>query len=234
MRRTTDRPKVLHALGLFATAAAILGPALAWLRLVPAMAGFLLLSLGGLLAIVVAVSTGVQALRGRETRLGGVVAVVVAVVFIVAAARGAGPPMINDYTTDLADPPAFRHAQALPPNAGRNLTYPASFAEMQRTCCADLQPLRLSVPPEAALSRARGVAERMPAWHITIVDTDSFEAIATSRVFGFQDDIVIRVRPDSAGASRVDMRSKSRDGKGDRGVNAARIRAYMVELARAQ
>src|SRR2546422_10967391 len=109
MRRTTDRPKVLHALGLFATAAAILGPALAWLRLVPAMAGFLLLSLGGLLAIVVAVSTGVQALRGRGTRLGGGAAVVVARVVIGAAAPGGGPPPVHDFTTDPAHPPAFPH-----------------------------------------------------------------------------------------------------------------------------
>src|SRR2546427_10755176 len=109
MRRTTDRPKVLHALGLFATAAAILGPALAWLRLVPAMAGFLLLSLGGLLAIVVAVSTGVQALRGRGTRLGGVAAVGVAVGFLVGAARGGRPPLIHDYPADPAEPPALRH-----------------------------------------------------------------------------------------------------------------------------
>jgi len=39
------------------------------------------------------------------------------------------------------------------------------------------------------------------------------------------------VRPDPAGGSRVDMRSKSRDGKGDRGVNAARIRAFETVLA---
>src|SRR2546427_11692353 len=105
MRRTTDRPKVLHALGLFATAAAILGPALAWLRLVPAMAGFLLLSLGGLLAIVVAVSTGVPALRGRGNPLGGGAAVGVARGFLRAAARGARPPLIHGSTTDPARPP---------------------------------------------------------------------------------------------------------------------------------
>jgi uncharacterized protein (DUF1499 family) len=234
MARTTGRPTILHALGLIATAAAILGPALAWLRLVPPLMGFALLVLGGLLAIIVAVSTGVQAIRGRETRLGGVVAVVVAVVFIVAAALGARPPMMNDYTTDLADPPAFHHAQTLGPNVGRDFAYPRAFAEMERTCCADLQPLRLSVPPDAALARARRVAERTLSWRITYADADSFEAISTSRLFGFQDDIVIRVRPDGASASRVDMRSKSRDGKGDRGVNAARIRAFMAELARAQ
>jgi len=62
----------------------------------------------------------------------------------------------------------------------------------------------------------------------------ALEAVATSRLFGFQDDIVVRVRPEGEGGSRVDVRSKSRDGKGDRGVNAARIRSFMAELARAQ
>jgi uncharacterized protein (DUF1499 family) len=56
------------------------------------------------------------------------------------------------------------------------------------------------------------------------------EAVATSRLFHFRDDIAIRVRADGGGGSRVDMRSKSRVGQGDLGVNAARIRAYMAEL----
>ena len=54
--------------------------------------------------------------------------------------------------------------------------------------------------------------------------------IATTRLFGFHDDIAIRIRPDGAQGSRVDVRSKSRDGKGDIGANAARIRAFVGEL----
>ncbi len=49
------------------------------------------------------------------------------------------------------------------------------------------------------------------------------EATDTSRMFRFVDDIAVRIRPDGTG-SRVDVRSKSREGKGDLGVNAARIR----------
>jgi uncharacterized protein (DUF1499 family) len=72
----------------------------------------------------------------------------------------------------------------------------------------------------------------MPSWTITQADpgAGTIEAVATTRVFGFQDDIVIRVRPDGDGASRVDMRSKSRDGQGDIGTNAARIRAFVGNL----
>jgi uncharacterized protein (DUF1499 family) len=88
------------------------------------------------------------------------------------------------------------------------------------------------MPPAEAFARARRVAESMPAWTITAADAanGTIEAVATTRLFGFQDDIAIRVRPDGAGASRVDVRSKSRDGQGDLGANAARIRAYVSTL----
>ena len=55
------------------------------------------------------------------------------------------------------------------------------------------------------------------------------EAIATSRWFGFRDDIVIRIRPDGSG-SKVDIRSKSRVGRSDLGVNAERIREFVARL----
>jgi uncharacterized protein (DUF1499 family) len=58
------------------------------------------------------------------------------------------------------------------------------------------------------------------------------EATDTTRWFGFKDDVVIRVRPHEAG-SRVDVRSKSRVGRGDAGTNAARIREFRSELSRA-
>jgi uncharacterized protein (DUF1499 family) len=48
-------------------------------------------------------------------------------------------------------------------------------------------------------------------------------------VFNFRDDFVIRIRPQRSG-TRVDMRSRSREGKTDLGVNAARIRAFLGEL----
>jgi uncharacterized protein (DUF1499 family) len=141
-------------------------------------------------------------------------------------------PAINDFTTDVSDPPAFRHAGSLPANAGRDLSYPASFAALQQSCCADLRPARLAVGPDEGFARARRAAETMPAWTITRAEpeTGTIEAVATTRVFGFQDDIAIRVRPDGAGKSRVDMRSKSRDGRGDIGANAARIRAYVAAV----
>jgi uncharacterized protein (DUF1499 family) len=232
MQATTRAPRVRNALGLAAVASMIVGPLLAWLRLVPAIAGFGLFALGGITAVLTGVTSLVQAVRGRGLSRGGGLALAAAVVFVLAARRGAGVPAINDFTTDMSDPPVFRHATTLPANVGRDMGYPPSFAEIQRTCCADLGPARLTVSGEDAFRRALETAEHMPTWTVTTTDPASgtIEAVATSRLFGFQDDIVIRVRPGEGGASRIDMRSKSRDGRGDLGANAARIRAYLAAL----
>ena len=89
------------------------------------------------------------------------------------------------------------------------------------------------MPRDRALSEALAAAESMPGWTIVAVDADAgrIEASQRSRWFGFTDDIVIRVTAD-AGGSRIDMRSASRKGGRDYGVNAARIRAYMGALKR--
>jgi len=65
-----------------------------------------------------------------------------------------------------------------------------------------------------------------------VLRTGSFEATATTFFFRFKDDVVVRVRPDpdQPGGSIVDMRSISRVGGSDIGVNAARIRAFLADL----
>jgi uncharacterized protein (DUF1499 family) len=49
-------------------------------------------------------------------------------------------------------------------------------------------------------------------------------------LFGFKDDIVVRVTP-SGNGSRVDVRSLSRVGRSDFGVNANRVRKFLRQLA---
>lgn len=55
-------------------------------------------------------------------------------------------------------------------------------------------------------------------------------AVATTPVFRFKDDVTIEVQRDGEG-TLVNMRSKSRIGKGDFGANARRIRAFQAALA---
>jgi uncharacterized protein (DUF1499 family) len=223
---------MVDLLGTLIVLVMLAGPLLAWLRLVPAIVGFGLFAAGGIASVGVAILAIVRAARGRGLGRGGVAAIVVAAVFMMLASRGAGVPAINDFTTDVDDPPRFVHAATLPANAGRDLGYPPDFAKVQTECCADLRPAQLPIARDAALARTRAAAEAMPGWRVTASDParGTVEAIATSRLFGFEDDIVIRVREDRGNESRVDMRSKSRDGRGDLGVNAARIRSFIATL----
>src|SRR4030095_10566193 len=112
-RRPAAPSRTLDILGLVAMALFVLGPLLAWLRLVPALTGFVAFALGGLLALVVTVIGVIRAIRGRGFGRGGVLAATVAtLVFVWSAARRAGGPLMNDFTTDPADPPAFKQAAA--------------------------------------------------------------------------------------------------------------------------
>ena len=227
----TSRAGRRNAFGVIAGVLFVIGPALAWLGVVRGLVAFVLFALGGLTGVVVGVTSVIQAVRGRGLGRGGAVALGVGVVFLALGSRGVDKPRINDFTTDPADPPALAHAATLPPNVARDMTYPKAFAVIQRGCCADLHPARVRAGAPEAFARAEAVARQMD---LTVTWRDPsaglLEAMATSRLFGFHDDIAIRVRPEADGTSRIDVRSKSRDGQGDLGVNAARIRTFVAAL----
>ena len=142
-------------------------------------------------------------------------------------------PRIHDITTDTENPPAF--VAALPARAAEkaNSTDYAGpeLAKQQKAGYPDLAPLKAALPRDQAFDRALATAKAMPGWSVVASDpaTGRIEANQTSRWFGFVDDIVIRVAADGAG-SRIDIRSESRQGRSDLGVNAARIRAYLQAL----
>src|SRR4029450_9338975 len=94
MGRSARRPaapsRTLDILGLVAMALFILGPLLAYLRLVPALTGFGAFALGGLLALVVTVIGIIRAIRGRGSGRGGVLAAAVAALVFVRRRGGRG------------------------------------------------------------------------------------------------------------------------------------------------
>jgi uncharacterized protein (DUF1499 family) len=105
------------------------------------------------------------------------------------------------------------------------------LARLHKAAYPDVVPIMTTLPVAMAFSEALDVATSMPGWTIVASDIDAgrIEASQQSRWFGFTDDIVIRVVIDEEG-SRIDVRSTSRQGRSDYGVNAARIRAYMRAL----
>ena len=132
-------------------------------------------------------------------------------------------PQINDVSTDTEDAPVFWHM----PNPTQ---YPAQSAALQRAGYPDLATLKLGIGPERAYAHALAVVKDN-GWEIVADDPKDgrIEAIATSLLYGFKDEIAIRVAA-ADGGSRVDVRSRSRLGRIDRGVNAKRIRAYLAAL----
>jgi len=142
-------------------------------------------------------------------------------------------PRIHDITTDVENPPEF--AAVLPARAAENAATAAhegaELAKLQKAAYPDVAPLELALSQARAFDLALAVARSTPGWSMVAADpaTGRIEASQTSRWFGFTDDIVIRVSARGP-ASRVDMRSLSRQGRSDFGVNAARIRAYMSAL----
>lgn len=140
-------------------------------------------------------------------------------------------PPIHDVTTDLEDPPAFvavLEARAGAPNPAEHGG--PEIAEQQRQAYPDVRPLVLDAGPDRAFDRALEAARGM-GWEIVAARADEgrIEATATTPWFGFEDDIVVRVRPVGAG-SRIDVRSVSRVGRSDLGTNAERIRNYLGEI----
>jgi uncharacterized protein (DUF1499 family) len=142
-------------------------------------------------------------------------------------------PPINDITTDTQTPPEFTKAGELPPNQGRDMKYdPAKYSAAQHAGYPDLQALKVPQPPDAAFAAAQHAASMMPNWQVTNADpaTHTIEGVSTSNLFRFQDDFVIQVRPGDGGGSLVEMRSKSRDGIGDLGVNYKRIKDFFAAM----
>jgi len=227
----------LGALGVFD---AVLGPVLIHAGAVTPFFGFRSFFVLGLLCGLIALLLSPFALRatrastGRSGRslawLGFACGALLMAVVAVGARGGAGVPAINDITTDLADPPAFASD---PAEAGRDMAYPADFVPLVEKAYPDLATIRVSTEPAQALALSEQTAKAL-GWEVVSVDAAAGTLLArqTTKVFRFVDDVTVRVRPADGAGALVDVRSKSRVGRGDMGVNAARIRAFTEKLPR--
>ncbi len=111
------------------------------------------------------------------------------------------------------------------------------------TTDSDGMPLRIPTPafrPEQAPIEAGGEPVQIEVQEISPLGREAgeeveaiseryIEAVATSLVFGFESDVIIRMIEEENG-TLIDMRSNSRWGPHDLGSNAARIRAFMSDL----
>lgn len=221
-----------------ASLALLAGPGyrFAWWSLGPAMQAMFwsaIMAMGAvalcLIATVLAFRTKAQASL-RRALLGLVIGLVVALPPLTLYLKAKSLPRIHDISTDTDHPPAFVAVLPLRPSASNSTEYTAENAAAQKTGYPDMTPKLLKNTPAEAFAKAEAAARRMD-WEIVAVSPADYriEATATSLLFGFKDDVVIRVTPHPEG-SRIDVRSLSRVGISDLGVNARRIQEFMQRL----
>jgi len=191
----------------------------------------------GVLAVIVSLVGAFLARRVSGTPGVGGALVGVLLGLVVAGYPGAhvvkarGEPPIHDITTDATNPPvsvALAQERHAAPNgldyAGGEVTM------MQKHAYPDVTTFKSTLAPAELFARAAKLVAD-DGWQVVdaVPQDGRIEATATTRMFGFKDDIVLRVRQ-ADGGSELDMRSMSRIGKSDIGTNAARIRRFMEQL----
>jgi uncharacterized protein (DUF1499 family) len=146
-------------------------------------------------------------------------------------------PMLNDVTTDLSEPPSFGRSRAAIDTRG-GLVVPefnTATAQEHQDAYPELQPILVDAAPDEAMTLALRAATNL-GWRVLDsvapagrMGIGRIEATDRSLIFGFQDDITIRVRP-ALNETRLDLRAASRIGRHDFGANARRIIAFQKEI----
>jgi Protein of unknown function (DUF1499) len=159
------------------------------------------------------------------------------------AILGFSVPAIHDVSTDLADPPQFQMLAVRADNwdaipgaddaAMKGMTPQQRWEVIHREAYGDIRSVRINEPVIDVVAKAERLAKSR-GWDVALADPAQgrVEATATSTFFRFMDDVVIRVRPTEDGTgSLVDMRSVSRKGVSDLGMNAKRVREFLADLS---
>lgn len=152
-------------------------------------------------------------------------------------------PAIHDISTDLADPPQFKtlalredYLDNIPGKDDpemRGMNPLQRWAAVHAKSYGDIRSVRIAMPVAEAIAKAERIAKER-GWEIALADPveGRLEATDTTRFFRFKDDVVLRVRPTEDGTgSIIDMRSISRVGVSDLGVNAKRVRSFLADMA---
>jgi len=133
-------------------------------------------------------------------------------------------PAIHDITTDVSDPPVFVSTAPMRKEGMNPAEYDTEQTAQQLEAYPDIVPIEVAVDADVAFDASLKAARAIGLELLTKDKSRGLiEGTATTRWFGFKDDVVIRVRPTDEG-SVIDIRSKSRIGRSDIGANADRIR----------
>ncbi len=137
-------------------------------------------------------------------------------------------PRIHDITTNLTDIPQFTKALEQRKASDNSLVHDEKVAKQQRAAYPDLATLSSQLSFDESVKKATKIAQQL-GWRVHFLDEKNglIEATHISTLFGFVDDIIIRIKY-ADGQSQIDLRSASRVGESDLGANAKRIKAFSI------
>lgn len=145
-------------------------------------------------------------------------------------------PMLNDVTTDVKNPPPFVDAQKVRGPGSNSVDYPAARAALQLASYSDIKTLVVPRSAEETFElvlQAIAKLKMKASYESPPGDGPGAPGIVElpdrTMIFGFTDDVVIRVLGDDESAN-VDVRSSSRYGTSDFGRNAERVRSILKEI----
>ena len=141
-------------------------------------------------------------------------------------------PRIHDITTDTEQPPVFVRVASIRPAGSNSLEYGGpKIAQQQTAAYPEVKPAHRDVDKTTAFNRALEIVKEL-GWEVVDANPAEgrIEATDTTFGFGFKDDVVIRITEEGPQKSRIDIRSVSRVGVSDVGVNAARILTFLKKL----
>jgi fatty-acyl-CoA synthase len=196
----------------------------------------------GVLGLIIALMVGFGKLWKRVLLILLITAATIAAMLGVNAVGGRAPP-VHDVATDWKTPLGFSDAalaarggsaQAVEDDpslpVGSVVFAGRRVADVNAETCAAARPLVMERAPADAYEAAKAA---VLASGLTLITDDPMdgrlEATGRSYWYGLVDDLVVRVRPDAAGA-RVDMRSISREGGADMGRNCRRIEGLLIAI----
>ena len=148
------------------------------------------------------------------------------------AAKAKSLPFIHQVTTDTVNLPKFDAIIALRGNNSNPLTYDqAKLAPMQLAAYPKLKPIISELDKDQAFAKAEDIALSL-GWDVVAKNEQQglIEAVDTTALWAFKDDIAIRVQTVGA-TSVIDLRSISRVGGTDLGANAARIEKFIAAFS---
>lgn len=209
--------------------------------------GFLLIQFGGLVAVVTfLVGIGYflakrnsNAEGAKAALIGAVIALIPAVPLLMQAKKATTLPFIHNISTDTVNAPEFDKILSIRteqdnPHAydpTRQIGEAGKLGDLQTAAYPNVKTLSTGLSAQEALTKAESIAKSM-GWEIINVDADKgiVEATETTLLWGFKDDVVVRITQSGAN-TLVDLKSVSRYGGSDLGANAARIEAFLERFS---